>query len=93
MSYKNTHRTRILTKTRRNALDGRRTHKGLHMTSKHILLASAFTALTLAACGAKDKPKDAAAPAAAADAKTEAKVDPASGPAIIFDAGGKFDKS
>lgn len=93
MSYKNTHRTRILTKTRRNALDGRRTHKGLHMTSKHILLASAFTALTLAACGAKDKPKDAAAPAAAADAKTEVKVDPASGPAIIFDAGGKFDKS
>ena len=62
------------------------------MNQKHILLASAFTAFVLAACGAKDKPKDAAAPAAA-DVKAEAKADATGGPAIIFDAGGKFDKS
>ncbi|TDR33106.1 BMP family lipoprotein [Hydromonas duriensis] len=50
---------------------------------KNILLLSAFAALTLAACGAKDKNKD-----AASDAKAEGRR-----PAIIFDAGGKFDKS
>ena len=61
----------------------------MKMKQKNLLLVSALAALTLAACGAKEKAKDAAAPDAA---KTEATAE-AGGPAIIFDAGGKFDKS
>lgn len=63
------------------------------MTHKNILLVSILSALALSACGAKEKAKDSAVPAAGAEAKTaDAKVE-SSGPAVIFDAGGKFDKS
>jgi basic membrane protein A len=59
------------------------------MKHQKLMLALGMT-LVLAACGDKAPKKDAAATDAP---KAEAKADAAGGPAIIFDAGGKFDKS
>ena len=56
------------------------------MNKKYVWALAAMTALTLAACGGKDK---AAKPAEGGD---KAAANGAS-PALIFDKGGKFDKS
>ena len=59
---------------------------------KQKLFLSLGFALVLAACGKTEAPKTTAAPAAADAPKAEAKADAASGPALVFDTGGKFDK-